>query len=115
MNRLIVALAVVASGCMPAPETGSTPKSGAVMPASILEPYLEIQDALYRDDVGPVRAKAGAIATAGTALGAPALKLYGAALQLSGAGIDLEASRERFGALSEAIVTYMDGLQLSLP
>jgi hypothetical protein len=42
------------------------------------------------------------------------MKIDTAAVQLAAAG-DLEAARDRFGALSEAITTYMTGLGLTAP
>lgn len=102
-----------------APTVGKTPDSGSAMPSSIVNPYLEIQAALADDSTENIRANAGNIATAATALGAPAMKIDTAALQLSAAAEaaepDIAAVRERFGALSEAIDTYMTGLGLTPP
>jgi hypothetical protein len=84
------------------------------MAPSIIDPYLRIQQALADDSLDEVKANAGMIATAAAALGAPAAKIDTAALQLAEAG-DLTAARDRFGTLSEAIVTYMDGFHLSPP
>ena len=84
------------------------------MPASILDPYLRIQEALADDSIATVRADAGAITTAAAALGAPAMKIDTAAVQLAAAN-DLEAAREKFGVLSEAIRNYMSGFQLKAP
>jgi hypothetical protein len=103
---------VVAAGC--APHTSSTPASGAVMPRSIVEPYLKIEVALANDTIEEVRANAGNLATAAAAFGAPAMKIDMAAVQLA-ATTDLAGARDRFGALSDAIVTYMDGLHLTAP
>jgi hypothetical protein len=97
---------------MPATSTSKTPAAGSALPGSIMEPYLAIEEALVKDDMTPVRQNAGNIATAATALGAPAFKIDTAAAQLASAG-DLESARERFGALSDAIVTYMDGNKLT--
>jgi hypothetical protein len=105
---LVVALA---TACAPAPQTQNTPKSGDTMPASIIDPYLAIQDGLAHDSIDNLRANAGNIATAATALGAPAMKIDTAAVQLASAG-DLADAREKFGVLSEAIVAYKDGLKL---
>ncbi len=104
-------LAVLAAACAPAPQTQNTPKSGDAMPASIIEPYLAIQDGLAHDSIENLRANAGNVATAATALGAPAMKIDTAAVQLASAG-DLADAREKFGVLSEAIVAYKDGLHL---
>jgi hypothetical protein len=102
-----------------APTVGKTPDEGSAMPASIVEPYLEIAATLADDKTDNIRANAGNIATAATALGAPAMKIDTAALQLSAAAAaaepDIHAVRERFGALSEAIDTYMKGLKLKPP
>jgi hypothetical protein len=84
----LIAFAAGAAACAPAPQTAATPDG--------------------------VRAAAGEIATAATALGAPAMKIDTAALQLA-ATTDLENARARFGALSEAIDAYMTGLHLVPP
>jgi membrane fusion protein, copper/silver efflux system len=106
----------LASACAP---TAGTPKSGSAMPVSIVDPYLKIHDALADDRVDGVRAAAGDMATAATALGAPAMKVYTAALSLSGAASapepDIVDVRARYGALSEALVTYMKGENLTAP
>jgi hypothetical protein len=123
MKRIIVAWGVawvawgLSTAC--APGTTGTPKAGSQMPASIVEPYLKIQEALAGDSLDGVRAAAGEMATAGTALGAPAMKVYTAALSLSGAAQapepDIKEVRARFGVLSDALVTYMKGENLSAP
>ena len=102
------------TGCMPAPATSNTPEGGSPMPSSIVDPYLKIQTALYGDSVDEVRANAGSIATAASPLGAPAFKIGTAAVQLSSA-TELTDAREKFGTLSDAIITYMDGLHLTPP
>jgi uncharacterized protein DUF3347 len=113
------AMLLVSSAC--APMGGKTPDSGSPMPPSIIEPYLAIQEALADDSTDQIKANAGRIATAATSLGAPAMKIDTSALQLSGAigatesDTDIKVVRERFGALSEAIDTYMTGLKLTLP
>ena len=106
------AIAIAASAC--GPSVKDTPKAGTTMSQSIIEPYLKIQSALARDSTDDVKANAGNIATAATALGAPAMKIDIAAVQLTSAA-DLAEARDRFGALSEAIVNYMDGLHLTPP
>jgi hypothetical protein len=114
---LIACVALLATAC--APTVGKTPESGSAMPATILEPYLDIQSTLADDRSDNIHARAGDIAAAATALGAPAMKIDTAALQLSAAAEaaepDLAALRERFGALSEAIDAYMTGLKLRPP
>jgi hypothetical protein len=110
----VAAMATVAFACTPAPQTSNTPKPGSKMPSSIVDPYLKIQTALAEDRVDEVRANAGNIATAATTLGAPAMKIDTAALQLASA-TELDDARDKFGVLSDAIVTYMDGLHLTPP
>ena len=110
---VILSLLVLSlSACSPAVK--GTQERGGTMTPSIIDPYLHIQHALADDSVDEVKANAGMLATAAAALGAPAAKIDAAALQLAEAG-DLTATRDRFGTLSEAIVTYMDGFHLSPP
>ena len=108
----VTAIAIAASAC--GPSVNEAPKVGTTMSPAIIEPYLKIQSALARDSVDDVKANAGNIATAATALGAPAMKIDMAAVQLTSAA-ELVEARDRFGALSEAIVNYMDGLHLTPP
>ena len=75
---------------------------------------MNIQTALAHDRLEPVRANAGTLATAATALGAPAMKIDTAAVQLASA-TEIEDARAKFGTLSEAVVAYMDGLHLTTP
>ena len=116
--RIVVALTTllmpIAAGCMPAPETANTPEGGSPMPSSIVDPYLKIQTALARDSVDGVTSNAGNIATAAAPFGSPAFKIGTAAAQLTSAG-ELPDAREKFARLSEAIITYMDGLRLAPP
>ena len=111
---LAALVTLFAVACAPAPQTGNTPPAGGQMPPSIVDPYLKIQASLARDSMDDVKANAGAIATAASALGAPAMKIDMAAVQLTSTG-ELADTRDRFGALSEAIVDYMDGLHLTPP
>jgi hypothetical protein len=110
---LVTLLAVVVAGCNEK-AFPKAPAEGSEMSETILGPYLKIESALVENNIDGLRANAGDIATAATALGAPAMKIDTAALQL--AAVDnLAAARERFGALSEAIDTYMTGLHLKAP
>lgn len=102
------------SACMPAPNAGETPAEGSPMPQNIVEPYLKIADALANDSMDGVKANAGNLATAATSLGAPAMKIDTAALQLASA-TEIADARTKFATLSEAVVTYTDGLKLKLP
>lgn len=115
MRRLVPAIAVAAAlvaACRPG--ANAAPPADTGFAASIVEPYLKIHEALAADNVEPVKANAGAIATAAAALGAPAAKIAASALQLAAAG-DLAGARNRFGALSEAMVAYVNGLHVPLP
>jgi hypothetical protein len=112
LRAAAVAAAMAASAC--GPSVKDTPKAGATMSPAIIEPYLRIQAALARDSIDDVKANAGNIATAAASLGAPAMKIDMAAVQLTSTS-DLVEARDRFGALSEAILNYMDGLHLTPP
>jgi hypothetical protein len=105
---------MVVAGCAPAPETAATPKAGSALPSSIVDPYLKISSALAKDSVEGVRSNAGELATAATALGAPAMKIDTSAVQLASA-TEIDDARTKFGALSDALVAYVDGLKLTLP
>jgi hypothetical protein len=113
---LVTLLTVVVAGAAGCNEKAfpKAPAEGSEMSRAILDPYLKIEAALVDDNIDGLRANAGNIATAATALGAPAMKIDMAAVQLSAAG-DLAAARDRFGALSEAIDTYMTGMKLKAP
>jgi hypothetical protein len=110
---LVTLLAVAAAGCNEK-AFPKAPPEGSEMSKAILDPYLKIESALVDNNIDGLRANAGDIATAATALGAPAMKIDTAALQLAAAA-NLVAARERFAALSEAIDTYMTGLHLKAP
>lgn len=114
MKKSLLALALLAVGCMPAPGTSNTPEARTPMPPSIVEPYLKIQAELYNDSIENVRANAGNLATASTSLGSPAMKIDMAAVQFASA-TELSDARDKFARPSEAIVTYMDGLYLTPP
>lgn len=114
MTRLPVFAAVLTTTALACSPKAVPPVESGALPASIVEPYLTIQSALFHDEVAGVQANAGAIATAASALGAPAMKIDTAALQLAAAS-DLADARTRFGVLSDAVVTYMNGLHLAAP
>jgi HPt (histidine-containing phosphotransfer) domain-containing protein len=107
-------LAGALASCAPAPQTSNTPAAGSQMPRSIVDPYLKIQTALADDSMDGVKQNAGEIATAATALGAPAMKIDTTAVQLAST-TELADARDRFGALSEAIDSYMTGLKVTPP
>ena len=105
---------VVASACAPAPQTANTPAPGSTLSASIVDPYLKIQEALADDKMDGVKENAGQVATASAALGAPAMKIDTAAVQLASAS-EIEDARTKFATLSEAVDDYMTGLHLKAP
>jgi hypothetical protein len=108
----VLVLAVAIGGCNKKafPETAR----GGEMSQAVIDPYLKIQSALAQDSTDGIRQNAGEIATAATALGAPAMKIDTAAVQLVAAG-EIEDARAKFGTLSEAIDTYMKGFSLKAP
>ena len=110
----LLLLIAAASACAPAPLTDKTPAAGSEMSRAVIDPYLKIQAALADDSMDGVKANAGTLATAATALGAPAMKIDTAAVQLAAAA-EIEDARDRFGALSQAIDAYMTGLKLKAP
>jgi hypothetical protein len=105
---------IAAIACAPAPATDQTPKAGTEMSRAVLDPYLKIQEALADDKMDGVKENAGNVATAATALGAPAMKIDTTAVQLASA-VEIDDAREKFGALSEALDAYMTGLKLKAP
>jgi Cu(I)/Ag(I) efflux system membrane fusion protein len=107
-------IGAVSCGFGGSPNAAATPAPGSEMPRSIVDPYLKIQLALADDSMEGVKANAGNVATAASSLGAPATKIDTAALQLASA-TELDDARVKFGALSEAIDTYMTGLKLTMP
>ena len=113
---LAALLAVVVVGAAGCDEKAfpKAPAEGSEMSKAILDPYLKIEAALVEDGIDGVRANAGDVATAATALGAPAMKIDTAAVKLA-ATTTLTDARERFADLSEAIDTYMTGLHLKTP
>jgi membrane fusion protein, copper/silver efflux system len=113
-RRLGLAILLFTAACAPAPMTDKTPTAGSEMSRAVIDPYLKIQAALADDSMDGVKANAGNLATAATALGAPAMKIDTAAVQLA-AATEIEDARDRFGALSQAIDTYMTGLKLKAP
>jgi hypothetical protein len=115
----VVSLVAMAAACAPAPQTSKTPAAGSEMSRAIVDPYVKIAAALADDSTEGVKANAGNIATAATALGSPAMKIDTAAMQLAGvasaATPDIQDVRDKFGVLSQAIDTYMTGLHLKAP
>jgi HPt (histidine-containing phosphotransfer) domain-containing protein len=115
---ILLLVAAVAGGCNEK-AFPKAPPAGSEMSRAIIDPYLKIQSALADNSTDGIHADAGNIVTAATALGAPAMKIDTAALQLAAAAEaatpDIQDVRDKFGALSEAIDTYMTGLHLAPP
>jgi Cu(I)/Ag(I) efflux system membrane fusion protein len=131
MKKALLVLALVSVGCsgsggigavscgfggtQSTPGAQSTiPAAGSRMPSSVIDPYLKVQTALAEDRIDDVRANAGQVATAAASLGAPAMKIDMAAVQLASA-TEIDDARAKFGTLSDALITYMDGLHLTPP
>lgn len=113
-HHVVAAAVVIASACAPAPQTSNTPAPGSTLSASIVDPYLKIQQALADDKMDGVKENAGQVATASASLGAPAAKIDAAAVQLVSA-TEIDDARSKFATLSEAIDAYMTGLHLKAP
>ncbi|OGA89107.1 MAG: hypothetical protein A3G27_01185 [Betaproteobacteria bacterium RIFCSPLOWO2_12_FULL_66_14] len=115
---VVAVLSLAAAGCKQK-TFPVTPPARTGISRAVIEPYLKIQASLANDTTDDIRANAGTIATAATALGAPATKIDTAALRLAAAAEaatpDMADVRDKFGMLSEAIDTYMTGLKLAPP
>src|SRR5262245_858842 len=85
---------------------GATARAADVVP-TIVDPYLRIQAALADDKLDGVKADSIAIATEAAKLGAAAAPLVESARKMEGAAT-LEAAREAFGGLSEALIGYAE-------
>jgi hypothetical protein len=117
MQRLIVVtvLALVAAGCgRGKPAAAKAPASSTEMSRAVVDPYLKIDAALASDSIEGVKAHAGEVATAATALGAFGVAISTSAVQLAAAG-DLADARVKFGVLSEALDAYMSAQHLTPP
>jgi hypothetical protein len=80
---------------------------------TIVDPYLRIQTALADDKLDGVKADSIAIATEAAKLGAVAAPLVDSARKMEGAAT-LEAAREAFGDLSQALIGYAEATRSSL-
>ena len=100
---------------MPAPGTSNTPESGSPMPSSIVEPYLKIQAALYNDSVderqGERRQPCDGRHAARDRPPSRSTRRPCSSRRRPSCPTRVRSSP----ALSEAIITYMDGLQLTPP
>jgi hypothetical protein len=114
IGLVLTALLGVACDRAKAVDGKESPAGAKEMPRAIVDPYLKVDEALAADSVEGVKANAGEIATAATALGPFAVKIDTAAVQLTAAA-DLADAREKFGVLSEAIDSYMTNQHLNPP
>jgi len=114
LKQVLVAGALVAAAaCAPQPASNA-PDRGGVMPIALVEPYVEIHDALALDSLDGVSAKAGAVAAAAATVGAPAADVRTAAALLAEA-TDINDARTKFATLSDAVIAYQTDQQLELP
>ena len=86
----------------------------AELVSSITSPYLKVQVALAGDSTEGVSEAAEELAAAALALGDDGKSLADAAETLAAAD-DIEAAREAFGALSDALIEYTDSVGLGEP
>ena len=107
----LIVFAVACKNVSKAPPAASTPGE---MSRAVVDPYLKIAVALASDNIDGVKANAGDVTTAATALGVYAAPIDTAAAQLTSAA-DLEDARAKFGVLSEAIDVYMSRQHLVPP
>jgi hypothetical protein len=116
---LVIAWAMLAAVGCSEKAFPKAPPAGSEMSRAIVDPYLKIQAALADDSTEGIHSNAGAIVTAATSLGAPAMKIDTAAIQLAAASEaqppDIKDVRDKFGRLSDAIDVYMTGLHLAPP
>jgi hypothetical protein len=81
--------------------------AAADLPATLMDPYLQVQAALAGDKVDGVAAHAAAIEKSAVAFGKDGEPIVAAAKKLSGAK-DIAVARTAFGELSSAIVQYAE-------
>ena len=80
---------------------------GADAVTALLDPYFRIQTALVEDRTDTIKADAALVAKEAAALGDAGKPIEQAATLLTRAR-DLAQSREAFGTLSDAVITYAD-------
>ena len=83
--------------------------AAAQLSSAITSPYLKVQVALAGDSTEGVSEAAEEIAAAAAVLGNDGKGLAEAAGTLAATG-DIEAAREAFGALSDALIKYADSV-----
>jgi Protein of unknown function (DUF3347) len=80
---------------------------GADAVTALLDPYFRIQTALVQDRTDTIKADAALVAKEAAALGEAGKPIEQAATLLARAR-DLAQSREAFGTLSDAVITYAE-------
>ncbi len=116
-SRLRGAIAIVCvclslAGCHRKASAPGAP-AGALSP-DVLTPYLAIQEGLANDSIDGLASNAGAVAAAAEKLGPPASRVVSDARSL-GAAPDIADARQRFGALSDTLVSYTKAQRAPLP
>ena len=91
---------------------GAAPLGATEVSKALVEPAIGIQVSLASDTMDGVAKNAGLVEAEASRLGAPAAKIAGAARQLQKT-TKLDDARVAYGALSEAIVAYMDTQKLT--
>jgi hypothetical protein len=84
----------------------------AEVSAALVQPALDIQVSLASDVMDGMQQNAALVEAEAVRLGPPASRIAGAARQLTKTR-KIEDARVAFGAMSEAIVAYMDAQKLS--
>ncbi len=83
-------------------------------PDDVIKPYLAIHEGLAKDSLQNLGANAGSIADAARTLGASASQLATDATRLQEAST-LADAREKFGTLSESLVSFTKARRWTLP
>jgi hypothetical protein len=102
VSIVMIAVVVAAGGAL-----------AADVAKSVVDPYLQTQTALADDGLSGAKAGALALATAADKLGPSAAPLAAAARKLAGAE-NLEAARDAFLALTEALLKYAEATHSTL-
>ena len=103
-------LAVATAGLSTAAEPRASHLGSTMEPdfvADVVGPYLSIQSALVKDELGPVAAAAKSLQKGAVRLGGDGKALVAAAAKTAEA-TSLEAARAAFGDLSTALIAYAD-------
>jgi len=105
MKQIVFAAAFVLAACT---------VRAAELPASLIDPYIRVQQALAADKIDSVKQDATQIAAAAASLGDPAKKLNEAAQKLARAA-DVKEARKAFGDVNDALFAYMQSTGATKP